>query len=74
MARKTVKVYDFVMNTPHPNILSRIKTALAMGSILWFLSYWYLLLEYIVLFLIDFIWPIEDIDIIPDFDCVRYRK
>ena len=59
---------------PYPTILSRIKHAFTQGMIVWLLSYWYIHIEYIILFLVDYFWPTEDIDILPDFDSERYKE
>lgn len=74
VAKKTIKVYDSVVNMPYPNILSRTKNAFASGTVVWFLTYCYLHLEFMVLFLIEMLWPAENIDILPDFDSVRYKE
>jgi phosphatidylinositol glycan class A protein len=74
VARKTVKVYDSTVNMPFPNMLSRIKHAFGLGAVVWILTYCYLHMEYVVLFLIDKLWPAEDIDILPDFDSERYKE
>ena len=74
VANKTVKVYDSVMNLPFPTIMSRIKNALSTGNLVWILTYWYLHLEYFALFLLEIFWPVDEIDILPDFDSVRYKE
>ena len=73
VAKKTIKVYDSVMMTPTANILSRIKNALATGSLVFILTYFYLIMEYICLFIIEFLYPTNEIDILPDFDSERYN-
>lgn len=73
VAKKTVKVYDSVMTSEYPTILSRIKNALATGNVVWFLTYIYLHLEYVVLVFVELLWPAEEIDILPDFDSMRYK-
>lgn len=73
VARKTVKVYNSVVNMEYPTILSRIKHTFALGAVVWFLTYAYIHLEYIILYIIDLIWPADEIDILPDFDHIRYK-
>ena len=72
VARKTVKVYDCVINSEYPNILSRIKSTLVNGCVVSILTYAYLLIEFLVVWLIEILWPIEDIDIVATFDNERY--
>ena len=74
VAKKTVKVYDSVMQMPTPNILSRIKNSLATGSLVFILTYFYLIIEYIMLFVLEFLYPAEEIDVLPDFECDRYNN
>ena len=67
VAERTEKVYDFAIQQPSPNMLVRLKTSLTIGSICGLLSVVYTLMEALVLFIVELLFPASEIDILPSF-------
>lgn len=74
VAEKTERVYDSVMQAPVPNILDRIKSSYAWGPAAGIWAILFTILEALVLFILEMIWPEEDIDIARDFDLPKYSS
>ena len=72
VAEKTERVYESVMQAPVPGILDRIKSSYAWGPAIGIWAILFTILEAIVLFVIENLWPEQDIDVVRDFDTVRY--
>jgi phosphatidylinositol glycan class A protein len=58
VAERTEKVYDYVLETPTPNILDRIKTAYTWGPLVGVYGIMYTIFEAITLMLTELMWPI----------------
>ena len=74
MAERTEKVYDYVLQTPTPNMLDRIKTAYTWGPLVGVYAVLYTLFEAITLILTEVFWPIQDIDITRSFSSSKYNE
>lgn len=68
MAERTEKVYDFATQQPTPNMLVRLKSSLTVGSVAGPFAVMYCLMEAIILMIVEFFFPIGDIDILPNFE------
>jgi hypothetical protein len=58
VAERTEKVYEFAASKPVPNILMRMKSTLAWGSVVGAWALLYTILEAIFVVLIDIFWPL----------------
>jgi phosphatidylinositol glycan class A protein len=74
VAERTEKVYDFVMDQPVPNIMSRIKSSFSWGPIVGLFSLLFTIIEAITLCITEKLFPECDIDIARNFDSNRYNK
>ena len=74
VAERTEKVYDFVMDQPVPNIMSRIKSSFSWGPVVGLFSLLFTILEAITLCITEKLFPECDIDIARNFDSNRYNK
>jgi phosphatidylinositol glycan class A protein len=73
VAERTEKVYDFVCETPTPNILDRIKTAYTWGPLVGVYGIMYTILEAITLMITEIMFPIRDIDVARSFSTEKYN-
>lgn len=74
VAERTEKVYDFVMDQPVPNIMSRIKSSFSWGPVVGLFSLLFTIIEAITLCITEKLFPEADIDIARNFDSNRYNK
>lgn len=56
------------MERPVPNMLSRIKSSIAWGPVVGLWAVFYTMMEALVLWLTEFLFPAEDIDIVRNFN------
>lgn len=68
MAERTERVYNFVMDQPVRNSLQKLKNVFASGPMVGMLGVFHLLLEYVLLFVLNYLWPICEIDIKRNFN------
>ena len=68
VAERTEKVYDFAVQQPNPNMLVRLKSSLTNGQIAGPLAILYTIMEAIVLFIVELLFPVNEIDILPSFN------
>lgn len=73
VAERTERVYDFAMSRPAPNMMARVKSSLSWGRLVGLWGIFFTLIEAIVLCLVEFFLPIQDIDIARSFDSVTYN-
>ena len=73
VAERTEKVYDFVMDQPIPNIMSRIKTSLAWGPVVSIFALFFTIIEAITLCITEKLFPESNIDIARNFNTQRYQ-
>ena len=71
---RTEKVYDYVIERPVPNMMSRIKSSLSWGSVAGIIGLFYTILEAIVLCLTEILLPESEIDICRSFESKIYNK
>jgi phosphatidylinositol glycan class A protein len=74
VAERTEKVYDFVMDQPVPNIMSRIKSSFSWGPVVGLFALLFTIIEAITLCITEKLFPENDIDIARNFDSNRYNK
>jgi phosphatidylinositol glycan class A protein len=74
VAERTEKVYDFAMTRPTPNLMSNLKTSLSWGSVAGILALFYTVMETLVIFLMEMIFPSQEIDILPSFNQRDYNE
>ena len=74
MAERTEKVYDFAMDEPSPNMMSRVKTSFAWGPVIGLWALFYTIIEGLVIMLTEFFCPLDNIDIVRTFDQTLYNK
>ena len=68
VAERTEKVYDFAVQQPNPNMLVRLKSSLTNGQIAGPLAILFTIMEAIVLFIVELLFPVKEIDILPSFN------
>lgn len=73
VAERTEKVYDYVIDKPSPNMISRIKSTLSWGPIVGLWAIMFTMMESIVLCLLEIFVPVTDIDIARTFDSETYN-
>jgi len=54
--------------------MSRVKSAFTWGPIVGWCALFYMILEAIVIFVSDLVYPETDIDVVKTFDSVQYNK
>lgn len=74
VAERTEKVYDFVMDQPVPNIMSRIKSSFSWGPVVGLFSLLFTIIEAITLCITEKLFPESNIDIARNFDSNTYNK
>lgn len=74
VAERTEKVYDFVMETPIPNVLDRLKTNYTWGPVVGVWAILYMVFESITLILTELLWPESSIDHVRSFSCKLYNS
>lgn len=57
VAERTERVYDYAMDKPVPNILSRMKSSLSWGPIVGIWALFYTIIEAITLFITEIFIP-----------------
>lgn len=73
MARRVELVYDDVQCIPKPSLLGRLKNALALGPIAGLGHVLFIVMDYIMLFIYEWMSPKEKIDIAADFEYDIYK-
>lgn len=73
VAERTERVYNFVMDQPVRNSLQKLKSVFASGPLIGFCALFHLLLEYLLLFILNHIWPLSDIDVRRNFNQKYYN-
>lgn len=68
VAERTEKVYDFCVQQPSPNMLDRLKTSVSIGSLAGLVSLAYTIMEAMTLFIVELLFPVSQIDILPSFN------
>ena len=63
VAERTERVYNFSMQQPGLNAFHRLKSNFSWGPVVGIYAVFYQMLEFLVLFLLDFIQPEDEIDI-----------
>lgn len=74
VAERTERVYDFAMTRPSPNMLQRIKSSISWGPLVGLWALVYTIIEAIVLCLLEWLWPLHQIDICRSFDSATYNQ
>lgn len=74
VAERTERVYDYVQQTPTPNILDRIKTAYTWGPLVGVYGIMYTILEAITLILTEILFPVSNIDVARTFNTEKYNQ
>jgi phosphatidylinositol glycan class A protein len=63
VAERTERVYDHVSAQPVPSTISRINSTLSWGCQAGIWAAFFTLIEILVLFITEMIWPVQDIDV-----------
>ena len=74
VAERTEKVYDYVMDTPTPNVLDRLKTGYTWGPVVGLWAILYTVLEAITLMITEVLWPETEIDVARSFSSKEYNN
>lgn len=74
MAERTERVYDYVSEKPTPDLISRLKSTASWGSHVGLWALFYTVIECMVLFVTEMLFPVVDIDILQSFDKETYCK
>ena len=74
VAERTEKVYNYVMETPTPNVLDRLKTAYTWGSVVGLFAVLYTIFEAITLMITETLWPENEIDVVRTFKSTDYNE
>ena len=61
------------MDKPSPSIITRLESSLAWGPVVGLWALLFAVLEMITLLIIDYVWPIEEIDKVQSFDSRQYN-
>lgn len=73
MAERTERVYDFAMDLPVPNVLSRVKSSISWGPVVGMWAMFFTMIEIITLWICELLLlPEKDIDILRGFDAKMY--
>ena len=73
VAERTERVYNFVMDQPVRNSLQKLKSVFASGPLIGFCALFHLLLEYFMIFILNHLWPMNEIDIRRNFNQKYYN-
>jgi phosphatidylinositol glycan class A protein len=73
VAERTERVYDYAMERPVPNMLSRIKSSIAWGPVVGVWAIFYTIMEALILWLTELVFPAQDIDIVRNFNSEKYN-
>lgn len=74
VAERTERVYDYAMERPVPNMLSRIKSSIAWGPVVGVWAIFYTIMEALILWLTELVFPAQDIDIVRNFNSEKYNN
>jgi len=73
VAERTERVYDFAMDLPVPNVLSRVKSSISWGPVVGMWAMFFTMIEIITLWICELLLlPEKDIDILRGFDAKMY--
>lgn len=73
VAERTERVYDYVMEKPVPNIMSRIKSSVSWGPLVGVWGIFYTIIETLCLWLVELMLPESDIDVVRSFSTTAYN-
>lgn len=73
VAERTEKVYEYAMQTPTPNMLDRLKTAYAWGTVVGLWGIFFAVFEAITLLITEYLWPEQNIDVCRNFEASLYN-
>lgn len=73
VAERTERVYDYVMEKPVPNIMSRIKSSVSWGPLVGVWGIFYTIIETLCLWLVELMLPECDIDVVRTFSANSYN-
>ena len=74
VAERTERVYDYVIEKPVPNILSRLKSTFSWGPVVGLWALFYTIIEAIVLCLTEYFLPEDNIDVCRSFSSHHYNE
>ena len=72
VAERTERVYNYVMEQPTLNTFHRIKSNFSWGPIVGFYAVLYQIVEFLLIFLLEFFQPENDIDVARNFNTTHY--